>query len=152
MNVSYTVFSAKILNYKFRWWKTKVFRKFSLVTATKNKILFDLICEFQISWLKFISKNKKEPYKHTHHVNSTLKRRGNDCFHVVSTWNTRGVFVGNLKPLMYHEMRILQHLLQDFWSVSDHFGTLFIKALTINYYDKALRISCLQCYWVRPRL
>ena len=30
----------------------------------------------------------------THHVYSTLKRCGNDCFHVVSTWNTRGVFVG----------------------------------------------------------
>ena len=30
----------------------------------------------------------------THHVDSTLKRRGNDRFHVVSTWNPRGVFVG----------------------------------------------------------
>ena len=30
----------------------------------------------------------------THHVNSTLKRRGNGRFHVVSTWNSRGVFVG----------------------------------------------------------
>ena len=31
----------------------------------------------------------------THHVYSTLKRRGNNRFRVVSTWNTRGVFVGN---------------------------------------------------------
>ena len=31
----------------------------------------------------------------THHVYSTQKRRRNDRFHVVSTWNTRGVFVGN---------------------------------------------------------
>ena len=30
----------------------------------------------------------------THHVDSTLKRPGNDRFHVVSTWNPRGVFVG----------------------------------------------------------
>ena len=30
----------------------------------------------------------------THHVYFTLKRRGNDRFHVVSTCNTRGVFVG----------------------------------------------------------
>ena len=30
----------------------------------------------------------------THHVASTLKRRGNDRFHVVSTWIPRGVFVG----------------------------------------------------------
>ena len=30
-----------------------------------------------------------------HYVYSTLKqRRNNSCFHVVSTWNTRGVFVG----------------------------------------------------------
>ena len=32
----------------------------------------------------------------THHVDSTLTRRGNDRFHVVSTWNPLGVFVGNL--------------------------------------------------------
>ena len=30
----------------------------------------------------------------THHVDSTLKRRGNGSFHVDSTWNPRGVFVG----------------------------------------------------------
>ena len=31
----------------------------------------------------------------THHAYSALKRRGNGSFHVVSTWNTRGVFIGN---------------------------------------------------------
>ena len=30
----------------------------------------------------------------TLHAGSTLKRRGNGRFHVVSTWNPRGVFVG----------------------------------------------------------
>ena len=30
----------------------------------------------------------------THHVYSTLKQHGNALFHIVSTWNTRGVFVG----------------------------------------------------------
>ena len=30
----------------------------------------------------------------THHVHSTMKRRGKDRFHVAATWNTRGVFVG----------------------------------------------------------
>ena len=29
----------------------------------------------------------------THHMHSTLRRRGNDRFRVVSTWNTRGVFL-----------------------------------------------------------
>ena len=32
----------------------------------------------------------------THQADSTLKRRGNGRFHVVSTWNPRGVFVGLL--------------------------------------------------------
>ena len=30
----------------------------------------------------------------THYVYSMLKRRRNGRFHIVSTWNTRGVFVG----------------------------------------------------------
>ena len=30
----------------------------------------------------------------TQHVYCTLKRRGKDSFHVLLTWNTRGVFVG----------------------------------------------------------
>ena len=35
----------------------------------------------------------------THHVYSTLKRRRNDCLSVVSTWNTRSLFVGALWKL-----------------------------------------------------
>ena len=42
--------------------------------------------------------NKVAVYKETlalqtHHADSVFRRRGNDRFHVVSTWNTRGVFV-----------------------------------------------------------
>ena len=37
-------------------------------------------------------KTKILRYKHTTWI--TLKRRGNDRFHVVSTWNPLGVFVG----------------------------------------------------------
>ena len=33
-------------------------------------------------------------YLQTHHVDSTLKRRGNGRFHVVSTLNLSGVFAG----------------------------------------------------------
>ena len=33
------------------------------------------------------------PSQQTHHVDSTLKRRGNGRFHVASTQNPRGVFV-----------------------------------------------------------
>ena len=32
-------------------------------------------------------------YLQTHHVDSTLKRRGNGRFHVVSMWNPHVVFV-----------------------------------------------------------
>ena len=32
----------------------------------------------------------------TYHVYSTLKRRGSGRFYVVSTWNTRGVFGGDV--------------------------------------------------------
>ena len=35
-----------------------------------------------------------DPYKHTTWIPRWLKRRGNDRFHIVSTWNPRGVFVG----------------------------------------------------------
>ena len=35
----------------------------------------------------------------THHTYSTLKRRENGRFHVVSTWNIRGVFVGKYSLL-----------------------------------------------------
>ena len=38
-------------------------------------------------------------YLQTLHVYSTLKQRGSIRFHVVSTWNTRGVFVG----LLFHD-------------------------------------------------
>ena len=37
---------------------------------------------------------EKQPSLQTHYVDSTLKRRGNNRFHVVSMWNPRGVFVG----------------------------------------------------------
>ena len=39
----------------------------------------------------------------THHVYTTLKRRGNDRFHVVSTWNIRGVFEGKDSPIFVYK-------------------------------------------------
>ena len=47
----------------------------------------------------------------THHVYSSLKRRENGCFHVVSMWNTRGVFIGvhvnryNINHQQNHQQR-----------------------------------------------
>ena len=40
----------------------------------------------------YLPKNLFKPLQ-THHLYFTLKRRGDGHFHVVSTWNTRGVFV-----------------------------------------------------------
>ena len=39
----------------------------------------------------------KESTLQTNHEYFTLKRRENGCFHVVSAWNTRDVFVGYLE-------------------------------------------------------
>ena len=44
----------------------------------------------------------------THHVYSTLKQRGIGCFHVISTWNACGVFVGITVGLR-HWYPILMH-------------------------------------------
>ena len=44
----------------------------------------------------------------THHLYSTLKWRGYGCFHVVPTWNTRGVFVGYL-------LSLFQGIMFHFW-------------------------------------
>ena len=40
------------------------------------------------------TKETKKITLQSHHVDSTLKRRGSDPFHVVLTWNPRGVFIG----------------------------------------------------------
>ena len=44
----------------------------------------------------------------TLHVYSTLKRHGNSRFHVVSTWNTRGVFVEVILFCSYKLLKSLQ--------------------------------------------
>ena len=42
------------------------------------------------------------------HVYATFKRRGNNRFHVVSTWNTRGVFVGYFLIMRCHQKKVLR--------------------------------------------
>ena len=61
------------------FWLSKILSKESV--KLKAKLYFNAIITLQ-----------------TQHVDSTLKRRGNDRFHVVSRWNPRGVFV--LLPLL----------------------------------------------------
>ena len=43
----------------------------------------------------------------THHVDSTLKRRGSGRFHIVSTWNPRGLFVGFLSVTKWLDVVVL---------------------------------------------
>ena len=54
--------------------------------------------------------NKSEAALQTHHAYSTLKRRGNGRFHVVSTWNIRCVFVGTQHE-MFHKQVIYNLIL-----------------------------------------
>ena len=37
--------------------------------------------------------------------------------------------VRHTKKILQNVCKILQHLLQEYYSVSDHFGTLYIKGL-----------------------
>ena len=36
--------------------------------------------------------------------------------------------------MVKHTLKTLQQMLQDFWSVFDHFGTLYIKGLNKQMY------------------
>ena len=63
-----------------------------------NFVIFTYI----ISFCQIFLKKKKaklveeQSTLQRHHVYSSFKLRGNDRFHVVSTWNIRGVFVAQL--------------------------------------------------------
>ena len=57
-------------------------------------IIYYQLFSFEKIYSKLIVKKFAGSSLQTHHVDSTLKRRGNDRFRVVSTWNPRGVFVG----------------------------------------------------------
>ena len=70
------------INYPITKW---VLRNFRLFGPADRKYFFKIeqvVTEFLSICLQ------------THHVGSTLKRRGNDRFYIVSTWNPRGVLVG----------------------------------------------------------
>ena len=50
-------------------------------------------------WRLTLFPGSREVELQTNHVYSTLKRRGKGRFQVVSTWNTRGVFVGKVDSM-----------------------------------------------------
>ena len=57
--------------------------------------------------LKALAIHVKRLTLQTNQVDSTLKRHGNDRFHVVSTWNPRGVFVGYLLCAICHMLVLI---------------------------------------------
>ena len=65
--------------------------KILILTFTRSQRSFQMM--FPVGgYLNTTSTKDLLPYKH--HVHSMMKRRGNGCFHVVSTWNTHGVLEG----------------------------------------------------------
>ena len=46
-------------------------------------------------------------------MHSTLKRRGNGHFNVVSTWNTHGVFVGYAHKNIFFSKQVFSCVMRD---------------------------------------
>ena len=70
----------------------------------------------------------------THHMCSTLKRRGNDRFHVVPRWIKRGMFIWNIQNLvmemcsdLFHTGRMVTG--NRFYSATDTAEMLYEKEL-----------------------
>ena len=83
----------------------------------------------------------------THHVDFTLKRRGNGRFHIVSTWNPRGVFVG------WQPLRIVRFFLpisHTCGAIKPNYRTLPIVAVTTLLLGKSCGLnichSCEECF------
>ena len=74
------------------WWHTNFcsYKFFRLVLMVNIFISQKLLRFLKVH----ITEYSRSVTLQTHHVNSTLKRRGNGRSHVISTWNPRGVFVG----------------------------------------------------------
>ena len=79
-----------------------------------------------------------ERYLQTHHVYSTLKRCGSSCFHVVLTWNTRGVFVGLISKIA---------LLKSWVAVLKNYSTPGISTFHTRYKTT----STTHCLTIRER-
>ena len=74
----------------------------------------------------------------THHVYSMLKRREKDRFHIVLTWNTRGVFVVNC-VFMSSDV-VLVTFFVNFGYISRLF-LLFLLRIRLFHYKLALNFS-----------
>ena len=71
----------------------KLFHEYSWVrTKINSRSAFTFILCLHVKWTKTLMVCSLT--LQTYHVDFTLKRCGNGRFHVVSTWNPRGVFVG----------------------------------------------------------
>ena len=73
----------------------------------------------------------------THHVDSTLKRRENGHFHVVSSWNPRGVFVNNMTKSYFKLRQVLSNYNKIYFNPLRH-GVAFLYPLKTSESLKAL--------------
>lgn len=78
---------------KFEFFENTIFHP-SKITRTKFLENDRLNCFISTRFKGLIERRAK-----AHHVYSRLKRHGNHRFHVVSTWNTHGVFAGKIQDL-----------------------------------------------------
>ena len=74
-----------------------------------------------------------------HHVDSTLKRRGNGHFHVVSSWNPRGVFVGNMIKSYFKLRQVLSNRNKIYFNPLQH-GVAFLYPLKTSEKPKGFMI------------
>ena len=77
----------------------------------------------------------------THHVYSTFKRCGSDRFYVVSTWNTRVVFVGyivsgDLQTFYRKSQRRIQNSIKHLrWSILQNSRRLKVKCSVLSFWQ-----------------
>ena len=72
-----------------------------------------------------------------HHVDSTLKRRGNGHFYVVSSWNPRGVFVGNMTKSYFKLLQVFSDCNKIYFNPLQY-GVAFLYPLKTSESLKAL--------------
>ena len=81
----------KVLNF----WPVSVLNVFPKIYQAVTKSQLTLVLNNIFSpHIAAYRESYNTTFLQTQHVYSTLKRHGNVRFHVVLTWNTRGVFVG----------------------------------------------------------
>ena len=79
----------------YSFWLTSYKNSNSLMITMKNKKAITYVCDQKLKQtFATVSEKLATSTLQTYQVYSTSKLPGSDRFHVVSTWNTPGMFVG----------------------------------------------------------